>query len=326
MDSREFFRRFLGFPRNPSRPHFDEDFAPEERASRDDDGFGAFFGDSSRGLEGMFEHFHGDMWRQMDALHRQMEEMMRGFGAIDFHSSVDLPQLPAPQPIDPGKQEGTQVFSWNLGPTPFFRHPEKKSPRDFMLKEGADSDLPSRPALPASPGTGHKTKFDGLVPFNIPGSHNSGDTDLDGKISEDKLLELIKQPKQKISLSQDVPGVLSAKKSVSVSTFRGPDNKIEHKRIVRDSSGREESTITRTIGDKSYTVTTVTETDGSQQQHQTFKNMDETQVSHFEDEWNKKKPIQPRSPADPVLTPKAGSLLDLNDRGLFTRIFDWKDQ
>lgn len=325
MDSREFIRRFLGFPRNPSRPHFDEDFVSEGNANRDD-GFSLFFGDRSSGLEGMFEHFHGDMWRQMDALHRQMEEMMTGFGTIDFHSSVELPQLPAPSPNDPGQHEEKKVFSWNFGPTPFFRQTEKKSPRDFMLKEGTDSDLTSRPALSPSPRKGRNAELGSVVPFNIPGSQNTGDTDLDGKISEEKLLQLIKQPTQIISPSKDQPGVFSAKKSVSVSTFRAPDNKIEHKRTVRDSSGREENTITRTIGDKSYTVTTVTEKDGSQHQHEAFRNMDETEVSKFEDEWNRKKPIHSISSAEPMLSPKVGPLLDLDEKSLFSRLFDSRNQ
>ncbi|BFY97889.1 hypothetical protein BsWGS_00929 [Bradybaena similaris] len=323
MDSREFFRRWFGFSGRPSRPHFNEDELAEEDNPDRNDGFSLFFGDSSQGLEGMFEHFHGDMWRQMDCLHRQMEEMMRGFGAIDFHSSMDVPPS---QPSVPGKIAGDKVFSWTYTPTPFFRHAEKKSPRDFMLKDGVDDELARRPALPASPHAGHESKFGSVLPatpFNIPGSGNTGDTDLDGKFSEDKLLEMIKQPNQKMPSphvlpSQDKPYVFSAKKSVSVSTVKGPDNKVEHKRTVRDSSGHEESTITRTIGDKSYTITTVTGKDGGQQRHEAFKNMDESEVSKFEDEWKQKKQVQPGSPIWP--------LLDMDDKSLFTRLFDWKDQ
>lgn len=44
-----------------------------------------FFG-SLNGLEDMFEHFHGDMQRQMEAIQKEMEDIMRGFGAVDFSS------------------------------------------------------------------------------------------------------------------------------------------------------------------------------------------------------------------------------------------------
>uniref|UniRef100_A0A0B7BC29 HCLS1-associated protein X-1 n=2 Tax=Arion vulgaris TaxID=1028688 RepID=A0A0B7BC29_9EUPU len=332
MDSRDFFRRFFGFPnRHPTDfVGNDDDEFPRDEHNHPDFEFNVFFDDGSRGLAGMFEHFHGDMWRQMEALHKQMDEMTKGFGVIDFPSFFGRSKL---LPLDQDEQ-GKHVpdekgFFWSSPPNPFFKRDDKRNPRDFMLKEGVEEEFhPENPSLPAPPTVdGNKSKFDEVytVPhWNTPGSQNKGDTDLDGKFSEDRILEMIQQPKQqlpkKIQPSQDKPKIFSSRKHVSVSTVRGLDNKVEHKRTVRNSSGHEENTVTRSIGDKSYSVTTVTEKDGTQTRHETFQNMDDKDVSKFEEEWNKKPQRHPTSDltAWPVPT------LDKEDRNIFSKLFDFK--
>lgn len=51
--------------------------------------------------------------------------------------------------------------------------------------------------------------------------------------------------------------------------------KIEQKKTVRDSSGREETTVTRTLGDKSHTLTTRVDPSGIPETTETFTNIDE---------------------------------------------------
>lgn len=50
---------------------------------------------------------------------------------------------------------------------------------------------------------------------------------------------------------------------------------MEQKKTVRDSSGREETTVTRTMGDKSHTVTTRVDQSGIPETVETFTNIDE---------------------------------------------------
>ena len=45
--------------------------------------------------------------------------------------------------------------------------------------------------------------------------------------------------------------------------------------MVRDSQGREQTTITRSLGDQSHSVTTKIGEDGKQEKHETFTNMAE---------------------------------------------------
>lgn len=49
---------------------------------------------------------------------------------------------------------------------------------------------------------------------------------------------------------------------------------MEERRIVRDSSGREEETITRKIGDSSHSVTTITGEGGVVEKQETFQNIE----------------------------------------------------
>ena len=57
--------------------------------------------------------------------------------------------------------------------------------------------------------------------------------------------------------------------------------RIEEKRTVRDSSGREETTVTRTIGDKSHSVTTRVDPSGIPETTETFTNVDEGSRAEF---------------------------------------------
>ncbi|CAL1530225.1 unnamed protein product [Lymnaea stagnalis] len=338
MDMGEIFRRLFGL-RNPSfysrspLHNFDEEDDDEQDINdhQEDAGISIFFGDQSRGVEDMFEHFHGDMSRQMDALHRQMEDMMRGFGNIDFSSVFQTPKMKLPlDPITKTKQDDTgNIVIWSGTQSPFFSDGQdqvKKSPRDFMLKEGTDiDDIQPRRPVTSLPPRDKQPKVSEIITVPPPTRFDLSerlDTDLDGKVSEKNILDLIKNPTDIQALEpvepqlsiKNQPQIFSSSRSFSFSTIRGPDGKVEQRKVVRDSSGQEESTITRSLGDKSYSVTTVTKADGQQETREAFNNIDEKEIGVFKETWSK--------PDNNVrlTTPD----VSLQDRDLFSKLFNWK--
>ncbi|RUS81597.1 hypothetical protein EGW08_010649 [Elysia chlorotica] len=324
----DLIRNFFGIGHGSRSNNFNQ---PPDTDCEDGDDFfhdrNGSFGPRRGGLDDMFEHFHQDMFQQMESLQRQMEEMFKGFGAVDFPSDFSPPSS-SPNDAERGRPRN-KIFSWS-GPSPFFhrsRDDSKKSPRDFMLKDDETETLQPEPAKP-------KIK-QGPV-FDMPklfkyGSQNMEDTDLDGKLSDENVLALIKRPEEggrdtdvRVQAPQTRPGGFFSRQSVSISTFNGPDGKREQKRVVRDSSGREESSVTRSIGDKSYTVTTVTDDSGAQEKHEKLHNMDEGELSKFEELWSKPKVERPSPlPGDSMLSPRSPRVLpvDPHDHGLFYKLF-----
>lgn len=314
----DFIRRLFGFRHGSrSRPNeFDEHANVPDRD---------FFESSGESLDAMFEHFQQDMFVQMESLHSLMEDMFRGYGAMDF-PSADF-SFPSIMPNDQDKGgSGHNIFTWS-GPSPFFRRGNElpqKTPRDYMLKEDQEIISPKEkvPVIKRGPSLS-PPKLDKIGPTKIE------DTDLDGKISDENVLALIQGPEEKtrdanVQSPKSRPGKFFSSQSVHISTFNGPDGKMEHKKVVRDSSGREESTVTRSIGNKSYSVTTVTDNAGVQEKHENLQNMDEGELSKFEELWSKplyKKPST--SPGDYMLSPKspAGNSVDPQDLGLFYKLF-----
>jgi len=351
MDLNEIFRGLFGLP---NRRRNDDDWQNKQPGHLDDDddddeddafsfGFNSHGQDNSDksrtefffgfpggrgGLDGMFEHFHGDMQRQMEHLHQQMEDMMKGFGSIDFPPVEHFPpKTPAHPPmVDSGDEKrNPNPFQWFGTISPFFRHhgPPRSpatSPRDFMLKDedgSEDFGIKKSPLLP------------------IPDKENlskKGDTDLDGKLSEEDIMSLVKSPSpdsQQISRPRrQQPQFFSSSSSVTFSSFQGADGKVEQKKVVRDSEGREHTTITRSLGDKSHSVTTIIGNDGKQEKHETFTNMAEDEIGGFEKNWSESSqkrhpPINPAIPADSLIKPD--SEISPHDRDLFSRLFGPKN-
>ncbi|GFO36923.1 hypothetical protein PoB_006342800 [Plakobranchus ocellatus] len=240
----DIIRRFFGSRHfNPhDRP---SDGFRSDRNNEDGDLFtdtsdrGNFFGSRSGGLDDMFDHFHQDMFQQMESLHRQMEDMMKGFGAMDF-PSADF----SPPTISPNR-EGSEnrIFTWS-SPSPFFRHGSdysKKNPRDFMLKDDEKEDTTSKIIPPGKAKDQEKPLF-GLPEWGKHGADKMEDTDLDGKISEENMLELIKRRERDSTKDPSVhsqprnrPHGIFSSQSVSVSTFSGPDGLSEIEVTLGDS-------------------------------------------------------------------------------------------
>ncbi|KAH9518334.1 hypothetical protein Btru_016446 [Bulinus truncatus] len=335
MDLGDVFRRFFGLksPFRDSHRLLDEDDGYSEKDNLDshrhgrfdeddvyadkpneDIGISIFFGNQN-GVEDMFAHFHGDMQKQVEALQKQMEEMMKGFGFIDFSSVFQTPKIKAP--MDPRTDEKVDgsVTIWPGSVSPFFHSGldrERKSPRDYMLK--ADGNNNDRNVSPRQ-----KSPILLVPPDDLP---NTKDSDLDGKISEDRLLDIIEKPNLEEQYDSkhtfQKPTFFSSSKSYSFSTFRGPDGRIEEKKVVRDSNGREESTVTKILGDKTYSVTEVIHPDGKQEKRETYNNVDEKDLSHFLNMW------KTQAPMDRSLMPSASTELGSNDSDLFFKFFGRK--
>lgn len=346
MDIGEVFRRFFGIPsysysyrpREPDFPNLpseSERFHPEERNFEDDGCYDdneniEFFFESpgnKNGLDGMFEHFNGGIFAQMEQLHRQMDDMMRGFGAINFPPVDNIPSLPPNSPPSADKNEDSRhgngsIWFGNRSPFSNIGSSEKpNSPRDFMLKDGENDTEVSDPTP--------SKKLPKIGPIYTPGKPEKiQDSDLDGSLSDHDILSLVKPqvdtPRQQQPLQprQHQPaGFFSSSSSVSFSSFTGADGKVEKKKVVRDSTGREETTVTRSLGDQSHSVTTVTNQDGSQEKHETFQNMDEKDVGSFENVWNSPSQKPRNHPADQLVQPNVMPRIDLHDQDLFSKLF-----
>uniref|UniRef100_A0A2C9KT53 HCLS1-associated protein X-1 n=1 Tax=Biomphalaria glabrata TaxID=6526 RepID=A0A2C9KT53_BIOGL len=326
MDMGDMFRRFFGLRSARRSDRFvDADDSDDDDSfhnhmndnskyneNHDDTGMGIFFG-SLNGLEDMFEHFHGDMQRQMEAIQKEMEDIMRGFGAVDFSSVFHGPTFREIEPSKDSKAEDSSPKIWFGSVSPFFHNglrKEKQSPRDFMLKE----NYLDTPKAIETPSKGYEAPI--LVPHGD--DLRSTDSDLDGKISEDKLIDLIKKPNvvEPSHPEQRQPSFFSTSKSYSFSTFRGPDGRIEEKRVSRDSSGREESTVTMKLGDRAYSVTEVTHPDGKHEKRESYNNVDEKDLSKFLESWSK--------PNGSLMPPPQHSDLDSKDVDLFSKLFGRK--
>ena len=59
-----------------------------EDGDDDNDGFSFFGGDSKDPFEDSFFHFNDHIQKQMDAMSRQMEDMFKSFGSVQFPSGT----------------------------------------------------------------------------------------------------------------------------------------------------------------------------------------------------------------------------------------------
>lgn len=123
--------------------------------------------------------------------------------------------------------------------------------------------------------------------YEMPDSNNQKvDSDLDGKIKSDELAKIWKTPSVlELKESQFSTKNFQFGKSVSTQIIRRQDGSIEERRTIKDSSGNEETSITRQIGDKKHTITTKKAKDGSEEQTVDIINMDENELNGFHEKW-----------------------------------------
>ncbi|CAH1254947.1 HAX1 [Branchiostoma lanceolatum] len=263
MSLHDLFRGLFGFPggrggRQPPPDYFDEseDWDDDDDGDGDEedhDSFGHDFGAFGfRGGPG-FEEFTGDdfgmsdMMKHFDEMFHTFDELFRQLGTVEFP--------PLPPPHRPGIEPPPS------GPG------HERSLRDRMLKEpgaipegGSSRSEQPRAEQPTPKRYPQfedfwKNPFGQLPPSpweNPPSSpQDKVDKDLDAQISSSDLDTIL--PRQQPS---QPPQRRSFFKSITTTTIRGPDGKVEQRRTVRDGSGNEETVVTRNDGDQTHTVVT----------------------------------------------------------------------
>ncbi|XP_025077094.1 uncharacterized protein LOC112553847 isoform X1 [Pomacea canaliculata] len=316
MNPEELFKRFFGFTKFPDggykgygHEHDSENWSSEDNLHSD-----------------VFGEFEIEMNRQMEEVDRHMREMFRVFRIAEVPSLFPFP-------------EGSHT------------HQHETNPRNFMLKEDDTNHSPfslSEPVLPRSPASPSRPspptmptpppaknlptlpETDSLFEkiFTIPRwnrirPQDKLDSDLDTKSpSSSEIADLLKgQEQRELSpLKPQQPHNFFRTNSYSFSTIVGPDGKVEERRIVRDSSGREEETITRKIGDSSHSVTTITGEGGVVEKQETFQNIEKDKLSEFDRNWGE----HWRNRSGLMLEPKQPSLDD--SKSIFEKLFglSWK--
>lgn len=296
MGISDMFHDFFFGPANPTVPNMpNKDRNPfffKERHQtpniQDEEDFDVIFSES-----------FSDMQKHMDMMQREMEAIFRGFGGM--HIPFDgIPDIPGGVPESDNASRG--------------------NPRDFMLKEPESS--PDHQLTPKPPRQGgfHHFFDDFFHKFSPQEPVIKEDKDLDREGENIDLSQVFTDPRA--GLVPSAPqrgGFFSRGSSVSVTTIRGADGKIEQKKTVRDSSGREETTVTRTMGDKSHSVTTRVDPSGIPETTETFTNIDEDKKKDFDENW--KQPS--RSPTQPLLPPESPpfTIQQIDGNSLLDRIF-----
>lgn len=178
---------------------------------------------------------------------REMEEIFSQLGGWDGRSHpghFGAATLPPPQDkVDPSGSSRNPL-------------------RDFMLKSAGEQqrrqvDPPSEPRsdceeLPKFPGS----PFYGWTPFSkfndiwrrgpqSPGEERKEDRDLDSAVSSGGLDQILTPP---AGQTPNRPSTRSFFQSVTVTKVVKPDGSVEERRTVRDSQGKEETTVTRSGG------------------------------------------------------------------------------
>ncbi|KAK3602361.1 hypothetical protein CHS0354_013359 [Potamilus streckersoni] len=283
MDFNNLFKGFFGFGNHNfgTRMHDDDsDDASDEPGD---------FGDA-------FSQFHREMKRQMEEFNNEFEQLFMNFGHPLIPPAINLPE----------------------------KEPSPNNPRDHMLKDSeSNEDVSkskwghrSRPALPFG-------NFFSWTQDAIP--QKKEDRDLDGDVDKYGISSIFENADVRandfLDNGQQQPHGFprSFGRSWSSVTVRGADGKTETRQTVRDSSGNEETTVTRTIGDQSYIVTTK-DKDGQCETVETFQNMDEKDIANFNAQWDNKDIAKKQIKREDLLIPHQGS--SASNRGLFSTLLD----
>jgi len=258
------FRGFFGFPRDDGRGFgsFNDPFHSSP-AGRDDgdDGVDTRHFDEFREPFDMFRHFE-----------QAFEEMFKSFGLMDFPPRI--PDNPGLQPL-PDTDDETL--------------------RDRMLKSPErPTDLPE-PGLSRRPPHGWDLfSFGSPMPrFGMPGHEPPvrKDEDLDEKVSSGDLSKFLEEsPRREEPRSKSSFFFSSSARSSSVLS---PSGAVEFHHTTKDSQGNEEKTVTRTLGDQSYAVTSRWNGRGEEERTESFTNMDQSQLTEFNQRWESSRSARP---------------------------------
>lgn len=318
MDPDDLFKRFFG-----SSPLFGEfKYRGYGHGHEDMD---QWSGGGGTG-EDVFSDWHKEFHKQLEEMDHQMQDVFRIFRISE------LPAIPA---LPHGQTQ---------------EHPGKRNPRDFMLKDGggesiitppihreSDAESPSV-AVPSRPRDEMSTLFENF--FNVPRwnrirPQDKKDTDLDEESPNGaEIADLFKgggEAQRPVKdPSQSRPFSFFSRNSVSIKTVIGPDGVMEERRTVRDSSGREETTVTRRIGDSSHSVTTVKDETGRVEKCETFENVDKDKLSDFDRHWGGQQALTAHEQDSQILLkdPSFQPVKPLFDdtRNIFRRLFGFSSK
>ncbi|TRY67751.1 hypothetical protein TCAL_15813, partial [Tigriopus californicus] len=193
-----------------------------------------------------------------DFFERQMDDLWRSFGGL----SGVFSELPPGSPGSPGFWAQPGVSPDSLEPYP---RDEALGSREFMLK----------------PGVGAPT----LSPQDPRGF---ADQDLDHQVAEKGLAGIFEasprrpEPDLNPFIFQGGQNSFSFSASSSQKSIRRPDGSMETTITQRDGRGQETTVITRQFGDKSHTVTTIKNSDGTEESSESFQNTDSEEMKRLQ--------------------------------------------
>lgn len=208
------------------------------------------------------------------SIFQQMEDTFRDFFSFHSERKLDFPSMEDPfneheyiprdlllNPSERNFNDFWGVHRGNDGHSEFrniesFNEPE--SPRDLVLKPSY-RDLPKSLPVESAP-------------------HQDSDLDAADILQEFPLLSK--------------PGQFF-RKSVSTRIVRGSCGTMEEHCTVKDSSGNEVTTVRKSVGDQSYTVTLYKDKEGINEKIQDFVNLDEKDIPEFQERWHKIKECAP---------------------------------
>ncbi|XP_076465290.1 uncharacterized protein LOC143297026 isoform X2 [Babylonia areolata] len=251
-------------------------------------------GQSHHGRD-MFDDMHLRIHQQMEDMDKRMQEAFRIFG-IPSGIQSSVPALP---------EGSSEPHSGS-------------SARDHMLKEEKESSRPSQ-SRPS-----HFQPFFGAIFSPMLGDTDTkeiGDSDIDSENpNQEEVVDLYRQTRNPFSY------FFGGSQSMSIQTVVGADGVVEERRTVRDSSGREETTVTRRIGDQSHSVTTMKDGKGQEEKCETFQNIDKDKMLDFDKQWQGKGRHAEPAITDPntaVQTPLPPGGILSDNRGFFRKLFSF---
>ncbi|XP_066274441.1 HCLS1-associated protein X-1-like isoform X2 [Branchiostoma lanceolatum] len=325
MSLHDLFRGLFGFPggrggRQSPPDYFDEsedwDDDDDDRDEEDHDSFGHDFGAFGfRGGPG-FEELTGDdfgmsdMMKHFDEMFHTFDELFRQLGTVEF-PPLPPPHRPGiePPPSGPGHERSLRDrMLKEPGAIPEGGSSRSEQPRGEQPR--GEQPTPKRyPQFEAF----WKNPFGQLPPSpweNPPSSpQDKVDKDLDAQISSSDLDIIL--PRQQPS---QPPRSRSFFKSITTTTIRGPDGKVEQRRTVRDGSGNEETVVTRNDGDQTHTVVTKRNPSGREETREEISDIDQGRSSNPEDRW-------PDHDLRPPTLPGQPRLPDDNTASIFYNLF-----
>jgi len=310
-DLRKMFRGFFGFPdfqqRDNSYHEHDAiiDITDDSEEADDDGGRDPHFR-NSRGFTVLSDPL--EIHKYFD---QQMDEMLKVFGgSFGFgfsggfgHEDRDQDTFRGFGNFHPG------IFGQRMIPfqddevDPRHGHSEDQGhghARDFMLKEDSQPRVDSEVDWDKI----NKTDIDQLLksrekPQNDDGSQDKGvrPFGFSGGFNFDM------RPGGGFSFDMN-PGSnksFSFGSSMSERTVRGPNGGVESTRTVKNSDGSETVSVTKELGDQSYSVVTTRDKNGAETSEEKFFNINKSELEDFKNKFNSKSVSQHRDPREDMI-------------------------